>query len=706
MWPSVMLACLKECPARAIELLHATVEPGVTPPYAVADVLGFIVRWMTIRQGEIDPALESQLPPLLLRILSCSPPQSFEFKQWIIHRVITSCHDTQTLATLYSELRRYGHFLSKWTRLHIASRLGKDLRYKSAAFRILDEIAEKREMDLNGPAFASVVTSLLTFPLAEEDDSRTSLRQPQRLRELEQLLFEGVHSWKDFSPNLITLTTLMQGFCHNKDYAGAWAVHDLMRNQGIEPNAYVYSILLSGSKWAGSFRSGDRVISDAPADVLRNPVILNDLLHFMLLSAERETRRRTPFVRVFPAMLLVYIRFFKLEPLQKLYPSDLTRWLTDENLGEEWDWMGKMAPIINKLPVLGPQERLDPKADTLRIMTLGYISSLTDPYGVIAFYSRFCSLLRAGDEHALALIKLGSRVHDLIIKALTRFEGMLRVAISILEDMLKDTAARKAASTTATDRITPIADQQPQQGMNADLPIHPEPRDTTWNIILDAFCRNPNENLKSQLERVLQMMQRHGVKANKITWTLLTFAYANWQNPALVAKTYSEMVGAGYDADEYVDRAFARLNNRTTAITMLERNPPQEAPPTLDDVMLREELLETRKMLEERRARRLARDSDAVAEAMEQLQMQQNQIEEQRERDAAEAGWGRWDHDGEEAELGSAMPQPWDEEVERERSGQLDEASTAVDELGPTLPGDTVDRERETRVRNDSTVRS
>ncbi|KXX79284.1 hypothetical protein MMYC01_203228 [Madurella mycetomatis] len=593
-WPYVMVACLHGHPDRAAQVLEATVEPSVAPFYAVADVLAFIVRRSVKLPADDRPGQTAVLPGLLLHILRCSPRGTYQFRQWVVYGAIADCTDPEILSELYWKLLQYGHPLHAHTRLQIASRLAKDVRYKSKALQILDEIVKGRWINVNSPVFASVVTSLLTFPRVDENETRTSPLQPQSLVRLQSHIYEGIVQWQAFTPNLITHSVLIRNLCQNNELEAAWKLYDIMRDQGIEPDPTVYSTLLAGSKSAGNIESTRFVLDEAPVEVLRDPLICNDLLHNILITGLREARERFGFKREikkrskmprfagFPIMLQLYTKYFKSEPLQKLIPSDLSNYVAEDVRradAERWE------PIIDQLPAFEPHELLEPGSDTLYIMVIGYIKSLPDAYSIIAFYSRFRVLLKTGNESAAGLVRLGSRVHDVIIKAVTQWEGMLRAAMGILEEMLKDAAARQAG--TVAPRAAPeesgpsMTAYQPQQHQPqidpTGLPAHPAPSRYTWNIILDACLRQRQANVQAQALRILQMMRQHEIEPCRVTWTTLIAGYARWQQPHLAESTLSVMHEVGYDVSEHVRRALSLLRDPEAAADLLRQAAELEA---------------------------------------------------------------------------------------------------------------------------------
>ncbi|KAL2017641.1 hypothetical protein VTK56DRAFT_1909 [Thermocarpiscus australiensis] len=570
-WPDIMLAALNFAPNRVGQLLEATVEQDVTAPYAVADLLKFLVMWSSKLPADRRQEQQAALPGLLLHCLRATYPEHIKLEQWTIYKMIPFCKSLETLAEIYTELRQYGQFLHVNTRLQFARRFAEDPNHKLLALGILEEIVNAGKINPNDPRCAALTTAILTFP----DKGRSSLTTNylQFLNQLIPQVYERVLQL-GVTPNLITYTAIIRSLCLTQQLPTAWRIYNFMREQGIEPDSYVYSTLLNGSKLAIDLESASRVVHEASAETLRDPMIWTDLLHTSLFAALKEARdkelkppRALP---AFPSMLRIYARFFKLEPLQEIIPSNLHDHLTASALdvgAVGWESMAYMEDIAHKLPVSEEHELVEPSGITLLIMVLGYIKGFSNVYNIITFYSHFRSLVKTGNEVAADLVRQGTFVYDAIIKAVTEWSGMQRLALDILRDMLEDAAAAAAAAgpSSSSDQTTK---HTPDTSRPTPTSLHRAPSVYTWSVLLHGFFQ---QGQTRQAERILHMMRQRGIEPNLVTWNTLVAGYARAQYMGKTVSTLAEMEDAGHQADYWTSRAFSHLGNQQRALELLER---------------------------------------------------------------------------------------------------------------------------------------
>jgi pentatricopeptide repeat protein len=193
------------------------------------------------------------------------------------------------------------------------------------------------------------------------------------------------------------------------------------------------------------------------------------------------------------------------------------------------------------------------------MMLAGYVRGFQQPYDIIAFYSRFCTILRNGDPVAVRLVQeQGTLVHDIVIKALVERSGMLRVALDVIGDMLRDATAAAARSATFSKG----------NATNVTLPpLHPAPSVYTWSILLNGFLFHRQ---RQQAERIVYMMRAHGIEPNLVTWNTLVAGYARDQQVSKTVRALQKLEAAGYEADEFTIRAFSYLKNKEGALRKME----------------------------------------------------------------------------------------------------------------------------------------
>ncbi|KAK4131327.1 hypothetical protein BT67DRAFT_458086 [Trichocladium antarcticum] len=459
-WPGIMTAALDLAPDRAADLLEATVERHLTPMYAVVDTLTFIVFRVFQLPDGLREKQQAALPGLLLHILRLD--NWAPLPQWVIFRIITVC-DTKTLAEISSEFHRCGPKLHYHTWLQIAGRLAKDVHYKLNAVGILARLVDRGDLFPYSPFHAALTTAIVSFPKVDAG-GKPGLQQ-QSLPAIQAEVYERLVQ-SGITPNVVTYTAMIQGLCSNNRLSTAWKIYHVMRDEGHTPDPHVFSILIHGSKLAGDLQSTREVVAEASAseDTLKDPIIWNDLLDTILQAAIKESKtNRTAaplIVPAFPSMLQLYARFFKLAPLQRLIPSDLIEHLTaDERSSfvESWQWKDEAALLTSQLPESPIEELVEPGTDTLGIMLMGYLRSTGSLYNIVAFYSHFRDLFKSGDPVAASLLRANTLVYDAVIRSITEYEGSLRLAIDILNDMLKDAAAYAAAFPDRAPSITELA---------------------------------------------------------------------------------------------------------------------------------------------------------------------------------------------------------------------------------------------------------
>lgn len=670
-WRDLMMAVMRYHPGRAAQVLEATLEPRVTPHWAVADVFCFVVR----RTSELPPqhraAQQAALPGLLLYLLRSSSPRDFRLQQWVIGQILSDC-EPDVVAEIYLELRRYMHPLHWNTKLKIAGRLTVASKHKLVALQLLEEVLKDGRVDVNDRRCAALATELLTLP-PRWKLGRESPAEVQMLAEV----FERIVSL-GLSPNLITYTAMIRALCLTNQLDTAWKVYNSMRDQGVAMDPHIFSIMLNGAKTAGSLDSTIRIIEDAPAEVLHKSYTWNDLMHTIFLAATREARiqpnNREVAVPAFNSMLQVYAKFFKLGPLQALIPTNLYDQGSRPEVLDPWEWKEKMALLIDKLPVSPQSQLVEPGVDTLGIMLLGYINSFADPAPVMSFYSHFRHLLKNRNPIAVALASHSTFPYDVVLKAITGHHGMLRVSLDIVSDMIRDAAGSATAPKSppepqtipsATKTTDPenhasaagdgqgqpaTAKRNPKKKFTNGAFHHPPPSVYTWSILLSAFARQRHPRYGA---RLIQVMRSHGIEPNRVTWNMLVSGYARVQDAPRVLAALSKLNQAGFHPDRYTVRGVGRLREPDAVLARLEQRAiERDAELDAERWKLVDEAdrLRWRELLRERRRKKAGKpwraaptekeeDVEDAAEQDEVVRMTRRQRQRERWKKAARKQW-------------------------------------------------------------------
>lgn len=569
-WPPMMLAALYLAPERAAEVLVATLgREQRMQMYAVPDVLAFLCRWSSRLPVPQRAAQQASLPGLLVRLLRGSQPRDYQFQQWVLYDIIQLCNLPE-LVELYQELQRYCHPLSVDTKLHIADRFAKDVHHKEQAFEILNDMVMANQLDINSTHGAALATAIMTFPKPDKagddkDAQRATLPQIQA-DFYERLLRIGV------VPNKIHYTAMIRNLCHTKQLVAAWDVYRIMRDQGITPDPHVYATLLHGSKVAGDVGSTKQALAEGSRELAGETYMWNDLLDTILKASMQERRRTNGLgpMRAFRAMVRIYLKFFKPEPLQKLLRSDLRAHFAaagPTNESPNWQWAQEMSDLLEMLPQSPPETLVEPGNVTLTIMLIGYLRSADNLNTLLAFYWNFRGLFKSGDPTVAKLLEENTVIYDTILKTILQHQGTVRTSLNITSDMLTDAAAYSNAI-AAAEATAAEADPTPFQPPPATPRFHPAPSVFTWSILLYGLV---HENAVRYGRRVLALMREHSIEPNQVTWNSLIKGYALDQNPLQTARALFDMERAGYLPNERTHHAFSHLAPQEKALQLLER---------------------------------------------------------------------------------------------------------------------------------------
>ncbi|CAK7565976.1 MAG: hypothetical protein SEPTF4163_003907 [Sporothrix epigloea] len=605
-WPEFVNEALRSGPQHAYVFLMATFDAATMPLYVFEDAIHLLAQSCLSATARSTASANSECSyaesikadnvlALLRHAFGTQPPiqelklQEAKMMPRLLLQQATVFHLTRIFGTpgaardLYRLLVAHGHAMYKNTRLQMAWQLARSaqLAHRMQALEILQDALASTNLDINSPQSASVCTAILTVhenesdsgQVAEDgtqDGDREPLATPADM--FEALLRCGLE------PNLIMYTTLIRGLCLRHELQAAQQVLELMVKNQIDPDDTVYSIMMNGAKTCGNVSTLQRVAVSAAAHSVRHPYVWNDFLQAIYQTAHSEVLSRPSsavskhvhVVPAFPLMLQAYTRMFSRQSLETLLPgvfSGLDSFGNEQAKGSaaanRWEFMGQFESTLHSLPQLSPTALIEPTSPTLATMVLGYIQNLSKPYDIISFYSHLRRLLQARDPTALRLIQSeGTRIHDIVIMALCKHEGMLRATLDVVGDMLRD------ASAVLEGENLGLLEQKIR--LNDTLSHgHPAPSIYTWSILLNGFMVHRQTR---QGERILKMMRDRGVEPNLVTWNSLLAGYARAQRPQETARAVLRLERAGHEPDEYTIRAFSYLVKKASALQLIEEH--------------------------------------------------------------------------------------------------------------------------------------
>ncbi|KAH6631019.1 hypothetical protein B0J18DRAFT_353123, partial [Chaetomium sp. MPI-SDFR-AT-0129] len=614
-WMDVMLLVMNKYPEKTGLMLEGLHEPIGPPVWGVADVFTFLVRWSTEQRQQ-----ESQLPRLLLFLLQNSARKRYQFPQWTIGTTVSLC-EPDAAARLYAALLKYGHPLHLNTKLKIAGRLAGVTKYKLPVLRILEDVvANDPGIEMGDRRVAALSTALLTLP-AEWKERRGSPTDVNVVTEA----FDRIVRL-DFRQNLVTYTAMIKALCEANRLEIAWRVYDVLRDQGIQPDAVLISTLLNGSTSMASLESVTRLVRETELKVLRQPAIGKGVVYAVLLAVTNEAVYAKPAgtkvvqLPAFYPTLQVYARLFDLAPLQTLIPIDLQSVLdgteptipppapVSEEEGEQgWAWQRKLPNLLDALPPTSPKHLIEPSNATLGLMVSGYLKTVTASGPVMALFTHFRTLVKNRDPVAIEVLSSGSLLYDAVLTVLALHPDMLPTVVDIINTMIEEAAgsvetlveddvgsadvmteevggsSADAQEDVSNEQDVPYEQDLPNDNETNNTPheadvssaatvaptpvFHPPPSVKTWTTLLRAFARYRGP---SEAARVISAMRQHGVEPNDITWTTLLLGYARSQRTSEVMAVLNEFDKAGWAPGAYLVRAVSRLQNPQPVLERLE----------------------------------------------------------------------------------------------------------------------------------------
>jgi len=565
-WPDVILSALRSNPAKVAMIFKATFSTEVTPSYPVRDLIHLLLRQPNGKKW----ASANHVTDILRLVLENSCEGYLQLRQQTILMLLQQLEGPD-LADLYRLLLTRGHPLHVNTQLQFASRLARQAAHKEQAMAILESMVAKTALDINSPPGLSLCTSILT---AADGDSAQGAEEGVLAEVFARLLDLGLR------PNVILYTTIIRQLCRASRFHSAWDIFQLVLEQKIEPDAVLYSTLMNGAKRAQDLDAVGQLVRLFLAQKMADVPVWNDFLHTILMAALDDSKREGKFPRrnvpVFPLMLDAFTKLFRTAAFHQLIGAGLpppSRTLSSSDGSATLrgrPFFQKLAPVVQGLPQAASDELLEPDTATLTIMLAGYLTTMSKPYDVMVFYARFRKLVKEGHPEATRIVhEEGTIVHDMVIKALCEWPGMIRVALDVVSDMLKGALAAADVSNRGSARNSA-----------SPAPQHPRPSVHTFSILLHAFKTNKQAG---QAERVLQMMREQQIKPNRVTWNTLLSSYASFQDMQKTIWALRSMEGSGYAADDYTFKAFRNLRPHVQrrALDELEKSMagPQESGP-------------------------------------------------------------------------------------------------------------------------------
>jgi pentatricopeptide repeat protein len=533
LWPDICASIMRDNPQLLQAFVAATYDPSWSPTYVVADLIHMLLLHEETTDGS------QQLVDLIFFLFESTSPTHIFRGETIRH--FMAFMSTAEVLKLYELLMAKGSRPRPDTLLHFASCFGKSPEHKALAAEIIGSLPP--DFDRNGPAAASVCASIIG--LEEGGEAVETSAAPDVL--FKKLLDSGLR------PNLVHLTALMRNLCLRGRSDTAWAVFDMLPQYGIEPDKFVYSTLLNAAKKDIDITAIQHIMSWVHSRSAASVVTLNEFLDIIykdnkISNFKRGAKRRQhKSNNAFRPMLQTYVKFFRLEPLQKLFNFPLESGLAWKGPGKYSTEITELAAALTPLP---DHKLLEPDTITLTLMLRAATQSRPFSKPVIRLFRHFSGLLQAGDSTALRLVEeRGALIYDIFLRAILQFRECLEPAMRLVKAMQQR-----------------AADEKSKNGRNIR---HPSPSVYTYTILMNGFT---NHRRIAMTEAVFNMMRKAGVEPNRTAWNSLIRAYSIAQKVRGAVRALIQMEKAGLEPDPHTFKVFNTMPRRLRehALQLLE----------------------------------------------------------------------------------------------------------------------------------------
>ncbi|KAI8966598.1 hypothetical protein F5Y11DRAFT_308718 [Daldinia sp. FL1419] len=520
LWPQTMISAFRSHPSTIPSLMRATFQPSWCPSYIVEDIVYLLSQ--TLNDTQPNKSDHRQVTELVFFLLRNSTPRYLVLEQQVIWKIMSSI-PTSKLVELHEDLKRIEHPLNQHTLLHFASRFTRGSKYKVLAAEIIHSLSSIPEFNINSPAATSVCTSLLSV---QEGQLPGDHAAPDEL--FKMLLDTG------FQPNIITLTTLMRNFCVRGRVEVALDIFDLLADRDIEPDPHIFSILMNGAKIALDVESLRRIYIMIEARKLWSTHLVNDVLDFIYQYNEaqrghRRRQRKRDTARAWRLMFHVYIKFFKLAPLQKLtlFPLENLLATRPEQISPKLKEVYQLTSTLKSLP---DALLMQPDSTTLALMFRVHFWTIQRPAPLQMYYKYFIRCLNKGDPIITRIVQdQGTMVFDTFLRDFMQFKPTFASGVGIVQSMHdrankenkelgKNILCPPPSAHTYTILMTGLRNHKRIQGvimaLNMMIKEGITPNIVTWNTVIGALLQ---AGYLEEAVRVMRNLKHVGLESNART---------------------------------------------------------------------------------------------------------------------------------------------------------------------------------------------
>lgn len=509
-WHGMMLWALQNSPRRALKLLDASVTtPALRPSrHIVEDCITYLCHFYLAGGKQPDPLKIDTLLRIICNFAEVTVPipgHDFTLNQHAVFWLLTHCDDHQ-VEILFETLRRQNMKIHMNTLLHFLERFINMGRI-SLPLEILRSLVISG-CDVSTSNVQSGCVHLLrgSFPVQHRYNIQSSI--------LTQMLEIGIR------PKIHMYNVIILNAIEAADYQTAWDMYKVARENGLEPDAFTYSIMMKGAKQNLDTELVEHIIRDAEEDgnLPRDERLVRDVLDALFASELVKSQ-----MSVFKALLPIYTRYCDIGPLR--------------DLGLVLDSVDTPSGLKHEVQ--------PPSSWTVGLMIIAYTKQYQDSDLLIHRYMRYHTLLEENHPIIAPTAQL-DYISNAFIMALGRSRQSLESCVLVIKHML-----------------------EPLKEVNGVKPaIKAIPTVQTWTILAQAYLRHGQ---KLAAEKVIKMMEARGMAPNDITWNIIIRGYSQLQDIDNAVEAVKGMETAGFEVNAYTMKALGWVKDRALMLEALKK---------------------------------------------------------------------------------------------------------------------------------------
>ena len=329
--------------------------------------------------------------------------------------------------------------------------------------------------------------------------------------------------------------TMMNVVLHNAAKTGdpqlGRDVLKFIRGQNFPLDAYTYSIALTNAVACADLEHVEILINEVNRypEIRDNPYVTSKIMHAHFALTVKRKGNTAESNNVFFDMLDIYSRLYDITPLKELFI-----------LSPEYKPARECA---NNQPSLM----------ALYIVVATFFRLQRRSTNIERIYAQYRSLVLRGHP-IIAPLAATDHTYNEFLVALRSYPHSLRLSVRILEDMMRSPEKIKL--------------RDPRRiGGYAKYVKHVKPGNRTWTIIMSTFFWNKQPYAA---EKIREMMDKHNIEFNQVSWNTIVNGYANSQRIYETAEAIRTMEAQGFQIDDYTVKSLSYLHNQERLWKIME----------------------------------------------------------------------------------------------------------------------------------------